>query len=358
MDTAYATLERVNTPPAQTWTYLKFAEATLRLPVPTSTGEVPARLPQLFGTVEDGIGPEATQWVERSAGDSHYIEVPRNAVRERPIVLEAEAARGAVRDTGVMLREGSEATVVLVSRGTNDAETTSATLARIVCEGNVRLTVVEIVALGEGGTHLEGLGIAAGAHTTVKLRQYALGGRNVALGLGVSLLGDGARLELETRYFARGQERLDVNHVVRQRGHDTRADLHARGLLDDGAHKTMRETIDLAHGAKGSRGNETETVLVLGDDVVNKTLPVILCDEDDVQGNHGASIGSVGPEQMGYLANRGLAEDEAYALHARAIFDDAVIHARCDTGRDAVLTRARAVLGDEIAGDLAEALEL
>lgn len=358
MDTAYATLEHVNTPPAQTWNYLKIDEATLRLPVPTSTGEVPARLPQLFGRMEDGIGPEATRWVERSAGDSHYIEVPRSTVRERPIILEANAATGAVCDTGVMLREGSEATIVLVSHGADDSETISANLARIVCEGNVRLTVVEIVALGDGGTHLEGLGIEAGARTTVKLRQYALGGGNVAMGLGVNLLGNGARLELETRYFANGQEHLDVNHVVRQRGRDTRADLHARGLLDESAHKTMRETIDLAHGSKGSKGNEAETVLVLGDDVVNKTLPVILCDEDDVQGNHGASIGSVGPEQLDYLANRGLSEDEAYALYARAIFDDAVIHAGCGTGRAAVLARAQRVLGADTAGDLAEALEL
>ena len=77
-------------------------------------------------------------------------------------------------------------------------------------------------------------------------------------------------------------------------------------ILADSAKKTMRETIDLVHGAKDARGNEAETVLVTGDDVVNKTLPTILCDEEDVQGNHGATIGSIGPDQLNYLADRGL----------------------------------------------------
>jgi hypothetical protein len=56
------------------------------------------------------------------------------------------------------------------------------------------------------------------------------------------------------------------------------------GVLDGHAEKALRATIDLRHGCKGSHGRETESVILAGDDVVNKTLPVILCDEDDVAG--------------------------------------------------------------------------
>ena len=77
-----------------------------------------------------------------------------------------------------------------------------------------------------------------------------------------------------------------MNEVVRQRGRNTRSELGYNGVLEDAAKKSLRTTIDLVHGAKGAQGNEAETVLVLGDDVVvNKTLPTILCDEDDVAGN-------------------------------------------------------------------------
>ena len=118
----------------------------------------------------------------------------------------------------------------------------------------------------------------------------------------------------------------------------------------------MRETIDLIHGAKFAEGSEIETVLVTGDEVVNKTLPVILCDEEDVAGNHGASIGAISPEQLDFIASRGLSEEQAEQLFARAIFDDAVIHAGVPAARTAVLERAATVLGTEIAQDIAEVL--
>jgi Fe-S cluster assembly scaffold protein SufB len=124
------------------------------------------------------------------------------------------------------------------------------------------------------------------------------------------------------------------------------------GVLDGKAKKALRATIDLVHGSSGSEGSELESVLVLSDDVTNKTMPVILCDEDDVAGNHGATIGSVGPEQIQYLRDRGLTQEEAEALYVRALFDEALIAAPTPQVRAAVLARAEAVLGAQIASDL------
>jgi Fe-S cluster assembly scaffold protein SufB len=149
---------------------------------------------------------------------------------------------------------------------------------------------------------------------------------------------------------------LDINHVVRMAGKNGRADVRESGILNDAAHKTLRATIDLVHGGSGSKGNEIESVLVNGDDVVNKTMPVILCDEDDVQGNHGATIGSVDPQQMDYLMGRGLSREQAQGLFVRALFDDALIEAAHPLARKAVFDRAAAVLGQEVARDLLDTL--
>ena len=123
------------------------------------------------------------------------------------------------------------------------------------------------------------------------------------------------------------------------------------GFLGDQARKTLRMTIDLVHGSSGSKGNEAETVMGFGPDVVNRTLPVILCDEDDVQGNHGATIGGISQDQVDYLAVRGLNERLVDELLVRALFDDAAI-------RTAVLERAAQVLGGEVANDITEGLGL
>ena len=352
---SYAAVERVNQPPAQTWNHLRVNECSLRLPSPARKGEVLARLPRIFSQLECGIGDDAVSWVESVAGDACYVEVPQGTRREEPIIVDVDASGFAVEDTGVMLREGSEATVVVSVHGQGGH---SASLLRVIAEAGSRLHLVEIVAPGCGSTHPEGVGISAGEGALVEARQYALGGQKLAMGFAARLDGRSSRLQLDCRYVVRDSDELDVNHVVRQLGRNSRSDFVTSGFLGERARKTMRETIDLVHGAKGACGNEAETVLMGGDEVVSKTLPVILCDEDDVQGNHGASIGSISAEQLGYLIGRGLGEEEVNDLFVRAIFDDAAIHAPEARSREAALVRAEQLLGQEAARDVSEGLGL
>ena len=81
-------------------------------------------------------------------------------------------------------------------------------------------------------------------------------------------------------------------------------------MLTGTSKKVYRGTIDLVHGCKGATGAERETVLLANKGVDNKTVPVILCDEDDVAGNHGATIGHVRDEQLFYLACRALTKTQ------------------------------------------------
>ncbi|MBR3234443.1 MAG: SufD family Fe-S cluster assembly protein [Atopobiaceae bacterium] len=348
------TLAHVNVPPAQTWNYLRTNDITFEVPTPHFVGDVYARLPQIFEQVECGIGPEAVTWITRAAGDARYIEVRAGEASKDPIYVDIDCADTQVHDTGVLVRSGAHATIVTCAHGQNGH--TSASLLRVVAEQDARVTIIEIVAAGAGQQHLDAVGIEASNGARIEMRQYALGGEKVALGLCCNLAGTSSRFTLDTRYLAADTDVLDVNHVVRQRGRHTRADIVTTGILADSARKTMRETIDLIHGAKFAEGSEIETVLVTGDNVVNKTLPVILCDEEDVAGNHGASIGSISPEQLDFLASRGLSEEQAEQLFARALFDDATIHAGTAKARAAVLERASLVLGADVAQDIAEVL--
>ena len=342
------TLERVNVAPAQTWNRLRTNHVTLTVPARGRKGDVYFALPRLFEGVECGMGREVTDWVESQAVDARYVEVPRGTRREEPIVVCVDAGAGDVADTGVMVREGAEATIVVAAgAGEKDGEAgTSASLLRVIAEAGARVHLHEYVAAGADQQHLESVGITCGRDARVDVHQYLLGGDTVALGFACDLAGDRARIDLSCRYHAGGAEVLDINEVVRQHGRNTRSELAYNGVLEDAAKKSLRTTIDLVHGAKGAQGNEAETVLVLGDDVVNKTLPTILCDEDDVAGNHGATIGSVSPEQLAFLASRGISREGAEALFVRALYEDALMHAPCDEAR-ALVQRGQSLLHAE-----------
>ena len=350
------TLERVNTPPAQTWNYLKTNDITLTVPRLSRKGDVYFALPRLFDRVETGMGAKVTDWVASQAADATYVEVRAGEKNHAPIVVDVDSNAGTVSDTGVMVRHDADATVVVVSHGADDAKRTSAALVRIVVEAGAHLRLVEVVAEGDAHQHLESVGISADEGATVDVRQFFLGAGTTAAGICCALRGDDARVDLQSHYLGQGNQVLDINHVVRMAGKNGRADVRESGILNDAAHKTLRATIDLVHGGSGSKGNEIESVLVNGDDVVNKTMPVILCDEDDVQGNHGATIGSVDPQQMDYLMGRGLSREQAQDLFVRALFDDALIEAAHPLARKAVFDRATAVLGQEVARDLIDTL--
>ena len=57
---------------------------------------------------------------------------------------------------------------------------------------------------------------------------------------------------------------------------------------------------------------------MLGEDVVNKTVPLILCAEEDVVGNHGATIGELDEDTLFYFGTRGISKDKAENIIARA----------------------------------------
>ena len=222
-------------------------------------------------------------------------------------------------------------------------------------EAGAKLHLIEMLGVNEGQQHLESVGLEIHQDAAVDVKQYALGGSTIGLGLTANLVGARARLDLNNRYHATHEETLDINHLVRMRGTSTRAQLTESGVLNEAAKKTLRATIDLVRGAKDAQGNEIETVMILGDDVVNKTMPVILCDEDDVAGNHGATIGSVSPEQLDYLAARGLSRQAAEQLFIRALFEDAIINAPEEISHRVAVERCEAELGAEIAHDYDEA---
>ena len=365
-------INRANVPAAQTWNRLRANSLSVTVPNHADAGTVYLPLPRLFERIECGMGQEVTDYVESQAFKSDFYNVPARTKREEPIVVAVSAAQNQCANTGIIVREGAEATVVIAAFAGNASDggdapadsnanassgalPTSAALTRIVVEAGAKLHLIEMLGVNEGQQHLESVGLEIHQNAAVDVKQYALGGSTIGLGLTANLVGTQARLDLNNRYHATHEETLDINHLVRMRGTSTRAQLTESGVLNEAAKKTLRATIDLVRGAKDAQGNEIETVMILGDDVVNKTMPVILCDEDDVAGNHGATIGSVSPEQLDYLAARGLSRQAAEQLFIRALFEDAIINAPEEISHRVAVERCEAELGAEIAHDYDEA---
>ena len=146
----------------------------------------------------------------------------------------------------------------------------------------------QVLSPGEEGILINDIGGSCDEGASVEILHLYLGRGDLFSGCRIELEGEEAAASslFRTGYLEQHTQRLDVNIVANHVGTETESTILADGTLKDQAYKVFRGTIDFERGASTSVGNEEENVLLLGDDIVNKTVPLILCAEEDVQGNH------------------------------------------------------------------------
>ena len=178
----------------------------------------------------------------------------------------------------------------------------------------------------------------------VELMQVLLGRGDVYSDGHFELKGDGAGFEADIGYLGQRRQTMDMNLVVNHWGQKTTSEIRAAGALKDDAQKIFRGTIDFKKGSAGSVGNEQETVLMLGDGAVNKTVPLILCAEENVVGNHGATIGELDEDTLFYFESRGISAEEAENILARAAIEGLARSLEDESAREAILAELEEVL--------------
>ena len=145
-----------------------------------------------------------------------------------------------------------------------------------------------------------------------------VGGKTRATELTVNLAGDRSTADVWALYFGDEDRLLDLNYIIRQGGRKTDANMQVRGTLMGKATKNFRGTLDFLEGTKGSVGRENEEVMLLDEGVRNRSVPIMLSHEDDVDGHHAVSVGRMDEAKLFYLMSRGLDMEEAKSLVVEA----------------------------------------
>ena len=199
-----------------------------------------------------------------------------------------------------------------------------ALMTRIKLKKDARLNLVQI-SRGEGDyTLFNSIAVEAEEGASCQLIRLVLGGLKSFDRVQVSLKGEKSLFDCGTAYRLEDARELDMNYEILHFGRHTESDIRAAGVLADRSYKIFRGTIDLKKGCSGSQGSEIEEVLMMDDTVRNKTLPVILCGEENVSGNHGATIGRLDENLLYYMESRGLDRERIYELAAAAKIHHAI----------------------------------
>ncbi|MBQ5447134.1 MAG: SufD family Fe-S cluster assembly protein [Lachnospiraceae bacterium] len=189
---------------------------------------------------------------------------------------------------------------------------------KINIEKEARVKLVQLNLTGKGSTVYSKVDADIKEDGKFEFVQLFLGQGDQYLDCKADLNGDRSFVKADMAYIGQDSQRIDVNFVANQFGKNTESEINTDGALKDAATKIFRGTIDFKQGSSDSVGNEMEKVLLLGDDVVNKTIPIILCAEENVVGNHGATIGDLDADTLFYFESRGINREEAQNIMLRA----------------------------------------
>jgi Fe-S cluster assembly protein SufD len=104
-----------------------------------------------------------------------------------------------------------------------------------------------------------------------------------------------------------------------------------KSILDDASKNDFDATIIVAKDAQKTDATQLNKNLLLSDKARAWTRPQLKIDADDVKCAHGATVGQLNPEEMFYLASRGMPPETARCLLTYGFAEDAlslVSHAR------------------------------
>ncbi|WP_024866117.1 SufB/SufD family protein [Butyrivibrio sp. FCS014] len=270
--------------------------------------------------IRTGMGADVDGLMINMGAGVDVYTVDEGVKVDKPIILRYDMADGQGSLSGQVIHaaKNSEVTVIMTYTSDQEASGFHGVSTRLLAEEGARINLVKTQTLGNGFIHFDDIGGACFEEGGINLVTLELGGSRVWSSAYVYLAGKESSFTNNMGYLCRDDHNLDMNYVADQRGKKTESSMNFKGVLMGTASKTFRGTIDFKYGSSGSVGDEQEDALLLSPDVINKTMPVILCQEEDVEGRHGATIGQLGEDLLFYMQTRGIDEEEAKRIMIKA----------------------------------------
>jgi len=182
--------------------------------------------------------------------------------------------------------------------------------------------VVDDSAVGATGVQLAAISANVAQDASASLRVVQHGGSLQRHRLELSLDGAGANGAMSVAADPRGECQAHVlTRVVHAVGNTTSRQL-IKAVLRDRSRVSFDGLVTMLKGADGSTAEQRDFNLVLSPLARADTRPQLDIRADEVQANHGATIGALDEEELLYLRARGLSALSARELLTTAFLDE------------------------------------
>ena len=126
------------------------------------------------------------------------------------------------------------------------------------------------------------------------------------------LAGDGAHSDFYSLTITRGAQLADTGTKMIHIGNNTVSNIVSYGVATDASQQTFRSLVSFS-GRGGKNASKCDT-RIIGNDATANTLPTIIHTNGENTQSHEATTGAIDANQLLFLMQSGIAEDEAIAL--------------------------------------------
>lgn len=269
-----------------------------------------------------GVGKNLINQVQNNSNKKIRIDI--NKKIENAILLNFKFDKenlNLVENIEIALEENSSANIILKYE-TEDIENVYHNgIIKVIAKNNSELNITIVNLLNKKANNFMSVDNVIFENAKVNYSIVDFGGKNSVTNYYSNLRGDLSENRINVIYLGTDEQMFDLNYIGELRGAKSNIDIEVQGALKDSAKKHFKGTIDFKKGSKKAQGNENEFCMLLSDKARSLGLPMLLCSEEDVEGNHSSAAGKVDDRQLFYIMSRGFSQKEAMKLIVKAKFN-------------------------------------
>lgn len=288
---------------------------------------------QIEGQMEKHLGEEFLKYINGEATSGQYIHVTKDGDYR----MNTWVDHLNVENNYILVEEGRRVRVVMDYVSSDDKKGRHFGITRVIAKKGAHVEIVKVQRLNESSEFFDQIFTICEAGAVVKLIDIQMGAQTKVVAYESHLSGYRADTQLKSLYYGTEGEQLDLSFTMRHKGKLSQSDILSKGVLDGDSRKIFRGNLLFDHGSPQSVGREREYVTLLSEKVKSDSIPALLCSEDDVIGEHAASVGQVDQMKLFYLMSRGIGEMEAKKLVIKAAFEEILEEVQDERIRESVM---------------------
>ena len=240
-----------------------------------------------------------------------FLHIPRSVTIPKPIHLWSSAA-GGLEAKRLLVQAGEASEVTVIDEYSGGSSTSQVHAVTEIFSGQAaRVRHMAIQRLDRGARLHLAQRARADRDGRILSVIASLGGGIAKADLGTVLDGTGAEVELLGFLFGELRQHFDHHTVHHHRAGKTRSNLDFKVVLKDRSMSAYTGLIRIEREAPGSEAYQENRNLLLNDGTKAESIPELEILTDEVMCTHGATIGSLDPEQLFYFMSRGIQRPQA-----------------------------------------------